>query len=191
MSANSSQPQIEGLAFAGSLRKGSYNKALLRAAKDLSPEKLTITIHDIAEIPLLKDVEEQGYPDLVVDFKKEIDRACVLLIATPEYNYCVPGVTKNAIDWASRSPDNSPLDKKPVGVVGASPSITGSARGPSQLWQAFGYTNTYCLQQPEIMVCQAHKKFEKDGTLNDEKTREFLEKYLQELYSWTCNFIEI
>lgn len=190
MSANSSQPQIEALAFAGSLRKGSYNKALLRAAKELSPEKLTITIYDIAEIPLFnQDVEEQGYPDPVVDFKKEIDRTDVLLIATPEYNYGVPGVTKNAIDWASRPPDDNPLDENPVGVVGASPGITGSARGQSQLRQAFGYTNSYCLQQPEILVYQAHKKFDKDGTLNDEKTREFLGKYLQELYSWTQNFI--
>lgn len=191
MVANNSSPQIEALAFAGSLRKGSYNKALLRTAKELSPETLTIKIYDIADIPLFnQDVEEQGDPDPVVDFKQAINHSDVVLIATPEYNYGVPGVTKNAVDWASRPPKDSALAEKPVGVFGASPSITGTARGQSQLRQAFGYTNSYCMPQPEILVYQAHKKFDEDGKLTDDKTREFLVEYLEALYKWTLNFMK-
>lgn len=190
MAPNSSSPKIKALAFAGSLRKDSYNKALLRTAKELSSEKLAISIYDIADIPLFnQDVEKQGDPAPVVEFKKAIDDADVLLVATPEYNYGVPGVTKNAIDWASRPPKDSPLDEKPVGVLGASPSITGTARGQSQLRQAFRYTNSYCMPQPEVLVYQAHKKFNDEGELTDEKTREFLEKYLEAFYGWTLNFI--
>jgi chromate reductase, NAD(P)H dehydrogenase (quinone) len=106
------------------------------------------------------------------------------LIACPEYNHGVPGVLKNAIDWASRPPRGSPLNGKRAGVIGASPGMTGSARGQSQLRQAFGFTNTYAMLQPEVLVARAHEKFDPEGHLMDEVTRKFLGQYLATLLGW-------
>jgi len=177
------------LAFAGSLRKGSYNKALLQAAKVLAPDSLQIEIFDLQDIPLFNaDLEAQGDPERVAEFKEAIRKADGLLIATPEYNHGVPAVTKNAIDWASRPAKNAPLNEKPVGILGASPGMTGSARGQSQLRQAFEFTNSYCMPQPEILVYRAHEKFDNDGNLTDETTRKYLGKYLEALYNWVKKF---
>ncbi|MEX2573910.1 MAG: NADPH-dependent FMN reductase [Balneolaceae bacterium] len=182
---NDSPTLLNVLAFAGSLRKGSYNKSLIRAAKELSPGHLGLEIFDIADIPLYNaDVESNGDPGPVSAFKEAIGSADGLLIATPEYNHGTSGVTKNAIDWASRPPQDSPLNKKPVGIMGASPGATGSARGQSQLRQAFGFTNSYCMPQPEILVYRAAGKFDDEGKLTDDKTRDFLEKYLESFYDW-------
>ena len=184
-----SDKKIDILAFAGSLRKGSYNKALLRAAKDLAPESLHIKPFDLQGIPLYNaDVEAQGDPERVAEFKEAIREADGLLIATPEYNHGVPAVSKNAIDWASRPPKNAPLNEKPVGILGASPGMTGSARGQSQLRQAFEFTNSYCMPQPEILVYRAHEKFDDDGNLTDKATQKYLGKYLEALYSWVKKF---
>jgi chromate reductase len=190
MSDTSENRQLEILAFAGSLRQGSYNKALLRAAKVIAPQALHIQIFDLAGIPLFNaDVEAEGDPERVVEFKNAIRRADGVLIATPEYNHGVPAVTKNAVDWASRPPKNAPLDKKPVGILGASPGLTGSARGQSQLRQAFEFTNSYCMPQPEILVFRAHEKFDDEGQLTDEATRKFLGQYLEAFYDWTAQFV--
>ncbi len=181
---------IDILAFAGSLRKGSYNRAVLRAAKELAPDSLHITIFDLQGIPLYNaDVEAEGDPKRVIEFKEAIRKADGVLIATPEYNHGVPGVTKNAIDWASRPPKNAPLDEKPIGILGASPGMTGSARGQSQLRQAFEFTNSYCMPQPEILVYRAHEKFDDQGNLTDEATRKYLGKYLEALYTWVSKFV--
>ena len=172
-------------AFAGSLRAGSYNRALLRAAIETAPEGMTIEIVDIAAIPLYDaDLEAVGTPEPVAALKRAIAAADGLLIATPEYNHGVPGVTKNAIDWASRPPRESPLDRKPVGIVGASPGMVGTARGQSQLRQAFEFTNSYCMPQPQVLVARAHEKFDADGRLIDEKTREHLAKFLIAFADW-------
>jgi len=180
---------INILAFAGSLRKASYNKALLRAAKELAPKSMEITIFDLEGIPLYNaDVEALGDPERVAEFKEAIRNADGLLIATPEYNHGVPAVTKNAIDWASRPPKNAPLNEKPVGILGASPGLTGSARGQSQLRQAFEFTNSYCMPQPEILVYRAHQKFDDAGNLTDESTRKYLGQYLEALYDWVRKF---
>lgn len=173
------------LAFAGSLRKSSYNRALLRAAQEVVPAGMMVSIFDIGEVPLYNaDIEEQGVPEPVARFKQAIQEADGVLIATPEYNHGVPGVTKNAIDWASRPPRQAPLNDKPVAILGASPGITGTARGQSQLRQAFEFTNSYCMPQPEILVYQAHTKFDAEGRLTDEKTREFLGKFLVAFGDW-------
>jgi chromate reductase len=173
------------LPIAGSLRKGSYNRALIRAAQKLAPAGMEITIHDLDDIPLYNaDVEAAGDPPGVAAFKQAIAAADGVLIATPEYNHGVPGVMKNAIDWASRPARAAPLNAKPVGLIGASPGMTGSARGQSQLRQAFEFTNSYCMPQPEILVFRAHEKFDADGNLTDEKTAEFLGKYLEAVKDW-------
>ncbi|SMO44003.1 NADPH-dependent FMN reductase [Fodinibius sediminis] len=187
--ASDNNQDIKILAFAGSLRSGSYNKAILRAAKKLAPKSMNIHIFDLEGIPLYNaDVEANGDPGRVMEFKEAIRRSDGLLIATPEYNHGVPAVTKNAIDWASRPAKNAPLNEKPVGILGASPGRTGSARGQSQLRQAFEFTNSYCMPQPEILVSLAHKKFDNDGALTDETTRKYLEKYLEALYDWINKF---
>lgn len=178
------------LAFAGSLRQGSFNRSLVRAAKELAPSNMAIDVFDIAGIPLYNaDVEARGEPDAVGQFKQAIGAADGVLIATPEYNHGVPGVTKNAIDWASRPPRQAPLGRKPVGIIGASPGLTGSARGQSQLRQAFEFTNSYCMPQPEVLVFHAHEKFDAAGRLTDEKTRELLGKYLAAFAEWIGHFV--
>lgn len=189
MADTNSKEDIEILAFAGSLRKESYNKAVLRAAKELAPDSLHIEIFDLQGIPLYNaDVEANGDPDRVAEFKNALLKADGVLIATPEYNHGVPAVTKNAVDWASRPPKSAPLNQKPVGILGASPGITGSARGQSQLRQAFEFTNSYCMPQPEILVYRAHQKFDDDGNLTDEATRKYLGQYLEALYDWVYSF---
>jgi chromate reductase len=177
------------LGFAGSLRRASYNRALLRALQEEMPAGMKLDIFEIGEIPLYnEDVEAEGEPESVAHFKQAIREADGLIIATPEYNHGVPGVTKNAIDWASRPPRQAPLNGKPVAILGASPGITGTARGQSQLRQAFEFTNSYCMPQPEILVYQAHQKFDEEGRLTDAKTREFLGKFLAAFGQWIRRF---
>ena len=176
---------ITVLGFAGSLRKDSYNRALLRAAVEAAPEGMRIETFDLAAVPLYNyDVEAAGDPDGVAAFKQAIRAADGVLMVTPEYNHGVPGVMKNAIDWASRPPKGAALDRKPVGVIGASPGITGSARGQSQLRQAFEFTNSYAMPQPELLVFRASEKFDAEGRLVDESTREHLASYLAALGAW-------
>jgi chromate reductase len=189
MAALDPQPPLHVLGFAGSLRQGSYNRALLAAARELAPEGMIVTAFDIAPIPLYNaDLEAQGDPAPVAAFKLAISRADGVLIATPEYNHGVPGVTKNAVDWASRPPRGAPLNGKPVGVIGASPGLTGTARGQSQLRQAFEFTNSYAMPQPELLVFRAHEKFDAQGRLTDEPTRRFLQQYLEAFAAWVRRF---
>src|SRR3954471_11510289 len=161
--------------IAGSLRRDSFNRALLRAAVELAPAGLTIIEHDLAGVPLYNgDVEAAAVPAPVATLRSAVRDADGLLIATPEYNHGVPGVLKNTIDWLSRPPRGSALNGKPAGIIGASPGMTGTARAQSQLRQAFVFTNTYALLQPEVLVARASEKFAPDGTLTDAGTREFL-----------------
>jgi chromate reductase len=177
------------LAFAGSLRRDSYNRALLRAAAELAPDGMAIEIFDLAEVPLYNgDVEAEGDPAAVACLKRAIAAADGVLMATPEYNHGVPAVMKNAVDCASRPPRSAPLGGKPVGIVGASPGITGSARGQSQLRQAFEFTNSYCMPQPELLMFKAHEKFDPEGRLTDASTREHLARYLTAFAAWVRRF---
>ena len=175
--------------FAGSLRAASFNRALLRTAKELAPEGMTIDIVEIADIPVFNaDVEAQGDPEPVAVFKRAVGAADGLLIATPEYNLGVAGVTKNVIDWASRPPRKSVLDRKPVAVMGATPGMGGTARGQSQLRQAFVFTNSYAMPQPEVLVRNASAIFDAEGRLTDEPTREHLVKFLNAFEEWIGRF---
>lgn len=177
------------LGVAGSLRRGSLNRALLGAAIKLAPAGLTIDAFDLADVPLYNgDVEAAGDPAGVTAFKNAIRAADAVLFVTPEYNHGVPGVMKNAVDWASRPARDADLNGKPVGIIGASPGQVGTERGQSQLRQAFEFTNSFCMPQPEILVFRATEKFDANGDLTDAKTAEFLGKYLEALRVWTLRF---
>jgi len=180
---------VRVLGFAGSLRRASYNRALLRAATELAPEGMLIEIFDLLPIPLYNaDVETRGDPAPVVAFRQAIRQADGVLMVTPEYNHGVPGVMKNAIDWASRPPGDAALNGKPVAIIGASPGLTGTARGQSQLRQAFEFTNSYAMPQPELLVFRANEKFDAEGKLTDQTTRELLRKFLEAFGAWTMRF---
>jgi chromate reductase len=175
--------------FAGSLRAGSLNRALLRAAKDLAPAGMVIDIFDLIDVPLYNgDVEAAGDPGGVAGLKQAIAGADGVLIVTPEYNHGVPAVTKNAVDWASRPPRGAALGGKPVAIMGASPGQTGTARGQSQLRQAFEFTNSYCMPQPELLVFKAHEKFDAEGKLTDEATAKYLASFLVAFEAWVRRF---
>jgi chromate reductase len=177
---------IHILGFSGSLRQGSYNTGLLRAAQELLPDGVTLEFFDIAPIPLYNaDVESRGFPVPVTQFKERIAAADALLIAAPEYNYSIPGVLKNAIDWASRPPDTSPLNGKPVALTGASIGMMGTARSQYHLRQVCVFTNMLPLNRPEVFVARAHEKFDAQGRLIDETTRQYMRKLLEALCDWT------
>lgn len=172
--------------IAGSLRSGSYNRALLRSAGELAPEGMEIRPFErLEEIPLFnQDVEDRGDPDPVRALKEAIGKADALLLVTPEYNYGVPGVLKNALDWASRPARDSVLAGKPTGIMGATPGRTGTARAQLSLRQSLVFTRTPCLVGPEVLVAGAADKFE-DGRLTDETTAKFVRDLLERLRSWT------
>lgn len=177
------------LGFAGSLRRGSYNRALLRAAVELTPAGMGVETFDLRDVPLYDgDVEAEGDPAGVARFKAAIAAADGVLMVTPEYNHGVPGVMKNAIDWASRPPRGAPLAGKPVALLGASPGITGSARGQSQLRQAFEFTNSFCMPQPEYLLFRAHEKIDAEGRLTDEPSRSHLAAFLVAFAAWVERF---
>jgi chromate reductase len=175
---------LKVLGFAGSLRRGSLNKSLLRAAQELAPLGMTIEPYDLGTIPLYNyDLEEQGDPRPVAEFKEAIQRAQALLIVTPEYQQGVPGVLKNALDWASRPAGRSVMQGKPVAIMGATPGFTGTARAQTQLRQALTYTQNYVVLQPEVLVGRAQEKFDSEGHLTDVRTREFVRKLLEQLWA--------
>ena len=182
-----SLPPLRVVAIAGSLRAASYNRGLLRAAQVVAPRELSITIRDLAPIPLYNaDVEAQGDPQPVADLKSAVREADALLIAVPEYNYGVSGVLKNAIDWLSRPPDRSVLHRKPAALMGASPGMAGTARAQLQLRQSFVYTQTWVMPPPpEILVAHAQEKFDARGQLTDDDTRARLRTLLEALTAWT------
>ncbi|MBU0496197.1 MAG: NAD(P)H-dependent oxidoreductase [Chloroflexi bacterium] len=180
------QDTLQVLGIAGSLRQGSYNRALLRAAQELAPAGMTITVLDLAPIPLYNaDVQALGDPAPVVALKTAIRLADALLIATPEYNYSIPGVLKNAIDWASRPPAESPLRGKPLGIMGASTGSFGTVRAQLHLRQVCVFTQMLQLAKPEVLVTRARAKFDAEGQLADEDTREHVRRLLEALAEWT------
>jgi chromate reductase len=189
MTAAGGERTLRVAGFAGSLRAASFNRSLLRAAQELAPDGMEIEILEIGGIPLYDaDVEAEGDPAPVAAFKRAVGAATGLLIATPEYNLGVPGVTKNVIDWASRPPRGSVLDGKPVALMGATPGMGGTARGQSQLRQAFVFTNSYAMPQPEVLVRKASELFDSDGRLTDEATRAHLAKFLTAFGTWIRRF---
>ena len=174
------------LGIAGSLRRGSYNRGLIRAAVEVAPAGTTVIPYDLADLPLFNaDVEAQGDPPSVAAFKRAVREADALLIATPEYNHCVPGVLKNAIDWASRPARASVLTGKPVAIMGASTGGGGTARAQAHLRDGLSYTNGFVLPLPEVLVPFADSKFDAESSLTDPETREAVGDLLVSFAAWT------
>lgn len=173
------------VAFAGSLRRGSFNRALIRAAQELAPEGMTIESIEIGELPFYNaDVEAQGDPPAVERFKTSLFDADGVLIATPEYNDGIPGVLTTAIDWGSRLPGRSPLSGKPVAIMGASPSQIGTARAQHHLRQLLGHVHARVLPPPELLVAKAHERFDAALHLKDQTTRKVLADLLLRFGRW-------
>lgn len=175
------------LAISGSLRDASFNTALIRAAQRLAPTGLTIEPYrNLADVPPFSEDREAQPPATVVDLRERIAAADALLIATPEYNYGVPGVLKNALDWASRPTFPvtawvSPLAHKPVAIMGAAPTGMGTVRAQLQLRQLFLWTDSAVVSKPEVIVTNAHERLAADGTVKDPTTETLLRGLLDAL----------
>ncbi len=173
------------LGIVGSLRRGSYNRAALRAAIALVPDGATLETFDLEGIPGFNQDEERNPPAKIVEFKQRIRAADALLFVTPEYNYSVPGVLKNAIDWASRPYGDSAWSGKPAAIMGASVGATGTARAQYHLRQIFVYLNILPINQPEVMIGNAAERFDAAGNLTDAATKQHIQQLLQALVEWT------
>lgn len=173
------------LGIAGSLRAGSFNASLIRAAGAAAPDGVTVATFDrLGEIPPYNDDEKQkAIPDAVAALAGRIRAADGLLISTPEYNYGVSGVLKNAIDWISRVPDQ-PFRNKPIGVMGAAMGGLGTARAQYDLRRSFIFLDGLVMNRPEIFVGAAHTKFDDNGVLTDEPTRDILADYMKAFAAW-------
>jgi chromate reductase, NAD(P)H dehydrogenase (quinone) len=172
-------------ALVGSLRKASYNRMALNAAIELAPAGMSIEPVGIGDLPHYDDdVRLAGYPPEVERLRTALTRADAILFVTPEYNYSIPGVLKNAIDWASRPP-SQPFDGKPVAIMGASGGLLGTARAQYQLRQMLVFLNAFPVNKPEVMIGQAASKFDEDGRLADETTRDLIRQLLGSLAAWT------
>lgn len=178
--------QIRIAAFAGSLRGASLNRGLIRAAAGSAPAWISIDVLDLAGIPLYdQDVEDLGDPPSVASFKDAIAAADALLVATPEYNHGVPGVLKNAIDWASRPRETSALRDKPIGIMGASPGRGATARAQAQLRDIFVFTGACVMPLPELLIGTAGAHFDADSNVTDPDLRASIVDLVQALGAWT------
>lgn len=171
------------LGISGSLRKGSYNTALLRAAVELMPPEMTLDQFDLAPLSMFNYDTEKPFPEAVEAFRTAIANADALLIATPEYNSSVSGALKNALDWASRSP-KPPLNGKPVAIMGASTGNFGTVRSQLQLRQILTHLGALTLAKPEVLVARAEQTFDAEGYLVDAAARGFLKDLLSALSAW-------
>jgi chromate reductase len=173
------------LGIAGSLRRDSYNRATLRAATELTPVRSSIETFELDGLPGFNQDDEQNPPTKVVELKRRIREADAVLFVTPEYNYSVPGVLKNAIDWASRPYGDSAWNGKPAAIMGASVGAIGTARAQYHLRQMMVFLNMFPVNQPEVMIGNASERFDADGNLTDDATKEFIRQLLQNLVEWT------
>jgi chromate reductase, NAD(P)H dehydrogenase (quinone) len=178
--------KLKILGIAGSLRKGSFNRSALRAAVDLVPDGAEIEIYDIDGFEGFNQDKDQDPPEKVKEFKQKIRNADAILFCSPEYNYSIPGVLKNAIDWASRPYGDSAWEGKPAAMMGASIGAIATARMQYHLRQVMVFLNMFPLNRPEVMIGHATDKFDADGNLIDENTKEHIRKMLEALVVWTA-----
>jgi chromate reductase len=178
---------IKILGIAGSLRKASYNRAALRAAQGLVPACATLDVFDIAGLPGFNQDDEQNPPAKATELKARIRAADAVLFVTAEYNYSIPGVLKNAIDWASRPYGDSAWTGKPVAVMGASIGMLGTARAQYHLRQCFVFLDMPVVNRPEVMIAHAAEKFDEHGNIKDAKTKELIGQLLASLCELATN----
>ncbi len=177
--------KIQILAFAGSLRAGSFNKALVQAAIQVAPPSVSIEVFNLEGIPPFNADLETIPPTRVVKFKDKIRDADALLIATPEYNYSVSSVLKNAIDWASRPKADNPLEGKPVAIMSASTSKFGGARAQYHLRQIFVFLNMQPINKPEVMLSDAAHNVDVVGKLTNQETLKLIKQLVEAVAAWT------
>ena len=177
--------QVRILGIAGSRRRGSYNQAALRAAKLLAPANVEIEIFQLDEIPMFNEDDEKSPPSSVVELKNRVRRADGVLIVTPEYNYSIPPILKNAIDWASRPYGESAWSGKAAAIMGASPSTIGTCRAQHHLRQILVSLNLFTLCQPEVVIADAARRFDENGNLIHEPTKRLIQELLNKLVDWT------
>jgi len=181
---NAGSGRMKILGIAGSLRKKSFNRMLLRTAQELAPDGVDVEIFDLEGIPPFnQDLENQPH-EKVKELKAKARAADGLLFVTPEYNYSIPGVLKNAIDAASRPYGDNPFDGKPAAIMGASIGMIATARAQYHLRQTMVFLNMFPLNRPEFMLPFAEKKFDETGKLTDEATKEKIRELLQTLANW-------
>jgi chromate reductase len=174
------------LGLSGSLRKGSFNTMLLKTALALVPEDVTTEIGNFSDFPLYNnDLEISNYPPPVTRLKEQIRKADAIVFSTPEYNYSIPGVLKNAIDWVSRPPKESPFFEKPFAILSASTGMLGGARAQYHLRQSSVFLNMHPLNRPEIIVSNAPEKFDAEGNFTDQAGKELIKKQMAALSEWT------
>jgi chromate reductase len=175
---------IQVLGISGSLRKNSYNRGLLVASSESLPQGMSLEVFDLTSIPLYNaDIDGPSPPEPVQTLKRKIADAQALLIATPEYNYSVPGVLKNAIDWASRPAKDSPLNGKTVAIFGAG-GIGGTVRAQMHLRQILLFNGCHVLSKPEVYIMRAWEKFDTSGKLLDQPSHEQIRALLESLAAW-------
>ncbi|HQL39254.1 MAG TPA: NAD(P)H-dependent oxidoreductase [Anaerolineaceae bacterium] len=174
---------IHILGICGSLRRGSYNLALLHTAMEMLPTGMSMEIFDLSPLPIFNPDHEKPFPQPVDDFRQRIAMADALLIATPEYNSSISGALKNALDWASRPPQQ-PLNGKPVAIMGASTGNFGTVRAQLHLRQVLTHVGALPLGKPEVLVARAEQVFDQEGRLTDPAARGFLESLLGALARW-------
>lgn len=180
-----SQSTLSVLAIAGSLRKASFNRMALEVAKGLAPDGMSITIFEgLGDIPLYnEDLRGGDDPAAAVALADAVRAADAVLIATPEYNYSIPGALKNAIDWASRAPEQ-PFKDKPLAIMGAAMGALGTARAQYHLRQCFVFLEANVLNRPEVFIGGAHTKFDENGALNDDVAKDLITQQLVALKAW-------
>jgi chromate reductase len=176
---------IRVAALCGSLRKASYNAAALRVAIEVAPAGMTVTTAEIGDLPLYNDdIRQQGFPAPVERLGTALREADAILFVTPEYNFSIPGVLKNAIDWVSRL-QPQPFDAKPVAIMGAAMGPLGTGRAQYDLRKMMVFLNAFPVNKPEVFIGMAQTKFDADGKLTDQPTREFIQKLMVSLQAWT------
>jgi len=182
------QKDFRILGLAGSLRQASFHRGIVRAAHEVAPEWMSCENFDLARIPYFnQDTEDEGNPEPIKELREKIRAYDAVLIATPEYDYAIPGVLTSALDWCLRSRhEPTPFHHKPVGLVGASPGGGGTARGQLVLRQILLHPPAYVMPEPQMLIPYSRQKFDVEtGDLVDEETRDRLGRFLSSLAEWT------
>ena len=173
------------LGISGGGRKRSYNSALLEAATQLLPPDATLEVVDVSRLPLYNQDLEHDMPEVIKELKKKIRGADAILIATPEHNYSITAVLKNAIEWGNRPPRDASWSGKPAAIISASTGLRGGARAQLHLRQIMIDLNMHSINRPLLLVANAKDKFNENLQLTDDETLQSLREVLSSLVEWT------